>query len=499
MNPIFGTGARSPGTLVRLTTYLTGVRPREAATVLFACAYFFCVLAAYFVIRPIREEMGVAGGVENLQWLFTGTLAGMLLVHPLFSATVSRWPRRRFVTVAYRFFMANLVLFSLLLNAVSPEATVWVGRVFFVWTSVFNMFVVSVFWSFMTDIFREIQSRRLFGLVGIGGTLGAIAGASATAVLAPRVEAAHLLWLSVLLLEVAVVCVKAIDKRHRASRPHAHEAGPGSSASVREATRPRPSSQIIGGSPWDGIRRVLASRYLTGICIFIVLFTTGSTFLYNIQADIMYRTFPDPGQRTSVFAQLDLAVQVLTLLTQLFFTGRLLKRLGVGIVLAALPLFSVLGFAALAAAPVFAVFAAFQVLRRAGEYALSRPSREVLYTVLNRSDKYKAKNFIDTVVYRGGDQVGVWSFAAFRHLGGSTSLAALAMACLSVPWLATALWLGRQQKVRATRPSYDFLPGVSSSNMSEADTAIWKTMTTSSRHTRTPNRKNIDKTTADPE
>lgn len=458
MSPIFGTGARSPRALVRLTTRLTGVRPQEAATVLLACAYFFCVLAAYFVIRPIREEMGVAGGVENLPWLFTGTLAGMLLVHPLFSATVSRWPRRRFVTVAYRFFMANLVFFSLLLNVVSPEAAVWTGRVFFVWTSVFNMFVVSVFWSFMTDVFREIQSRRLFGLLGVGGTLGAIAGASATAVLAPRIEAAHLLWLSVLLLEVAVLCVKAIDKRDRASRPHVRETGPGSSASVRGATRSRSSSwpdrattdpQIIGGSPWDGIRRVLASRYLTGICVFMVLFTTGSTFLYNIQADIMFRTFPDPGQRTSVFAQLDLAVQVLTLLTQLFITGRLLKRLGVGIVLAALPLASVLGFAALAAVPVFAVFAAFQVLRRAGEYALSRPSREVLYTVLNRSDKYKAKNFIDTVVYRGGDQVGAWSFAAFRYLGGNTSLAAFAMACLSVPWLATALWLGRQQKTRA--------------------------------------------------
>lgn len=449
MSSSFPTGRRSTGALVRLTTRLTGVRPQEAVTVLFAGAYFFCVLAAYFVIRPIREEMGVAGGVENLRWLFTGTLAGMLLVHPLFSATVSRWPRRRFVTVAYRFFMANLVVFSLLLNVVSPEAAVWTGRVFFVWTSVFNMFVVSVFWSFMTDIFREVQSRRLFGLLGVGGTLGAIAGASATAVLAPRVEAAHLLWLSVLLLEAAVLCVKAIDKRDRASRPRVHETGAGSSASTRGAAYSRSPVQVIGGSPWDGIRRVLTSRYLTGICIFMVLFTTGSTFLYHIQAEIMSRTFSDPGQRTSVFAQLDLAVQVLTLFTQLFVTGRLLKRLGVGVVLAALPLASVLGFAALAAIPVFAVFAVFQVLRRAGEYALARPSREVLYTVLNRSDKYKAKNFIDTVVYRGGDQVGVWSYAAFGYLGGGTSLAALAMAFLSTPWLATALWLGRQQKARA--------------------------------------------------
>lgn len=456
MSPIFGTGARSTKALVRLT----GVRPQEAVAVFLACAYFFCVLAAWFVIRPIREEMGVAGGVENIPWLFTGTLAGMLLVHPLFSATVSRWPRRRFVTVAYRFFMANLVVFSVLLNAVSPEAAVWTGRVFFVWTSVFNMFVVSVFWSFMTDIFREVQSKRLFGLLGVGGTLGGIAGSAATAVLAPRVEAAHLLWLSVLLLEVAVVCVKGLDKRDGASRSRAGKVDPGASASSRKTTATRSPSwsesaaagtQIIGGTPWDGIRRVAASRYLTGICIFMVLFTTGSTFLYNIQAEIMSRTFPDPGQRTSVFAQLDLAVQVLTLLTQLFFTGRLLRWLGVGVVLAVLPTASVLGFAALATVPIFAVFAAFQVLRRAGEYALARPSREVLYTVLNRSDKYKAKNFIDTVVYRGGDQVGAWSYAAFGYIGGSTPLAALAMALLSVPWLATALWLGRQQKARATR------------------------------------------------
>lgn len=443
---------------------VTGARPEESRLVLLSALYFFFILSAYYVIRPIREEMAVAGGVENIPWLFTGTLTAMLLVHPIFAAVVSRWTRRRFVTLTYRFFMLNLLVYFVLLSVVTDgAASVWIGRTFFVWISVFNLFVVSVFWSFMTDIFRERQSRRLFGLIGVGGTVGGIVGSSITAFLVGFLSPATLLLFSVLLLEGAVVCLRALDSRcatlpGAGGGPAAEDEGPGvevdgDSGGGRDASRAEASEAVIGGSALEGIRRVLASPYLLGIGAFMLLFTIGSTFLYNIQADIVARTFATSAERTSIFARIDLSVNVLTLLTQLFLTGRILKWLGVRLALGILPVLSVLGFLALGAAPVFAVFVVFQVLRRAGNFALAVPTREVLYTVLPRRDKYKAKNFNDLFVYRAGDQIGVWSFAGLRALGLGSSALALTMVPLAGLWLVIALWLGRRQSELARRPA----------------------------------------------
>ena len=439
MNPPLEAAPRS------LVARLTGARPEETGIVLLSAAYFFCILSAYYVIRPIREEMGVAGGVENLPWLFTATLVAMLLVHPVFAAIVSRWPRKRFVTLTYRFFILNLFIYYLLLTGLSDDtALLWVGRSFFVWISVFNLFVVSVFWSFMTDIYRERQSRRLFGLIGVGGTLGGIVGSSITAFLVGELAPATLLWFSILLLECAVRCVKGLDRRvgrlRAGGRAAADETGAAAEA------EPETDDRVIGGTALEGIQRVLASPYLLGICAFMLLFTVGSTFLYNIQAEIMSRTFSDPAQRTSVFARIDLAVNTLTLFTQLFLTGRIMKRLGVGFTLALLPLLSMAGFLALGAAPVFAVFVVFQVLRRAGNFAVAVPTREVLYTVLPRRDKYKAKNFNDTFVYRAGDQAGAWSFAGLGALGLGTAALAWTMVPVAGVWLVVALWLGKRQR-----------------------------------------------------
>ncbi len=423
---------------------LTGARAEETGIVLLSAAYFFFILSAYYVMRPIREEMGVAGGVENIPWLFTATLAAMLVAHPIFASIVSRWPRKRFVSITYRFFILNLFVYYFVLSGVAEGSTaaVWVGRTFFVWISVFNLFVVSVFWSFMTDIYRERQSRRLFGLIGVGGTLGGIVGSSITAFLVGELSPAALLWFSIVLLECAVACVRGLDRRVSRMRS--------GSAEPAQASEPDP---VIGGSALDGIRRVVASPYLLGICAFMLLFTVGSTFLYNIQAEIMSRTFSDPAERTSVFARIDLAVNVLTLFTQLFLTGRIMRWLGVGVTLALLPLLSVAGFLALGAAPVFAVFVVFQVLRRAGNFAVAVPTREVLYTVLPRRDKYKAKNFNDTFVYRAGDQVGAWSFAGLGALGLGTAALAWFMVPLAGLWLVVALWLGRRQTVLAGKPA----------------------------------------------
>ena len=417
---------------------LTGARPEEASLVLLSACYFFFILSAYYVIRPIREEMAVAGGVENIAWLFTATLVAMLVAHPVFAAIVSRWPRRRFVTVTYRFFMLNLLVYFVLLNVV-PEgsASVWTGRTFFVWISVFNLFVVSVFWSFMTDIFRERQSRRVFGLIGVGGTLGGILGSSITALLVGILSPATLLLFSILLLEGGVVCLKVLDRRCRTA------------SSVADGAAGDGGEEVIGGSALEGIRRVLSSPYLMGIVAYMLLFTIGSTFLYNIQADIISRTFSDAAQRTVVFARIDLAVNVITLFTQLFLTGRILNWLGVRLALAILPLLSVLGFLVLGLVPAFAVFVVFQVLRRAGNFALAVPTREVLYTVLPRRDKYKAKNFNDLFVYRAGDQIGVWSFAGMRALGLGGGALAMTMVPLAGVWMLVALWLGTRQAILA--------------------------------------------------
>jgi AAA family ATP:ADP antiporter len=423
------------------------VREHETAALVASCAYFFCILSAYYVIRPVRDEMGVAGGVDNLVWLFTGTLLGMLLVHPLFTALVARLPRRRFVPLIYRFFMLNLAAFFLVFGAADTARAVWVGRVFFVWTSVFNLFVVSVFWSFMTDLYRPAQSERLFGLVAVGGTMGAILGSTITAALVPVLGPVNLLLVSALLLEIAARAARALDgQEERLARgTRLEDAG---AAGGQDAG-------LIGGGVLDGIRHVARSPYLLGIAALMLLFTIASTFLYFQQAAIVARVLEgDPQARTRLFAGIDLAVNVLTLATQIFLTGRVLRWLGVGVGLAVLPLMSLFGFGILGGAPVLAVLVVFQVLRRAGNFAVQRPAREVLYTVLSRTDKYKAKNFNDTFVYRVGDQLGAWSYTAMAGLGLGLSGLALTMVPLSAAWLLLALWLGgRYRRLRGLTPA----------------------------------------------
>jgi len=399
---------------------------------LWACLYFFLVMAAYFVIRPLRDEMGVTGGVRNLPWLFTGTLAGMLLVHPIFTALVSRLPRRRFIPLVYQFFATNLIGFWVLFQVLPESAGIWIGRGFFIWTSVFNLFVVSVFWSLMADRFRPAQGARLFGFVAVGGTLGGIAGSASTALLAGRIAPINLLLLSVVLLELAVL---ASVRLMRAAPEHTDE---------NEAERP------LGGGVLDGIRAVAVSPYLLGIVAYMLLYTITATFLYFQQAEIVTASFTDRALRTVFFARVDLAVNSLTVLTQIFLTGRIVRRLGIALSLAALPLVCVLGFALLGATPTLIVVAVFQVLRRTSNYAVARPCREMLYTVVPREVKYKAKNFIDTFVYRAGDQVGAWSYLLM-------GVPALGIGVVAVPlsavWLGIGLWLGRRQQSAASDPS----------------------------------------------
>jgi AAA family ATP:ADP antiporter len=423
------------GPLHAVLRRVVDVRAEEVGAVLMAFAYFFFVLSGWFMLRPIREAAGVAAGTSQLPWLFAGTLAAMLICNPLFSSLVVRYPVRRFIAITYHFFIANLLGFYVAMRIVSPaEGSVgdlWVGRAFFIWTSVFNLFVVSVFWCFMADYFRSEQAKRLFGFVAVGGTLGSIAGSGATAALASRIGTPNLLLASAVLLELAVLAVLRFPAKDLAR------------ADVAGAAEPQ--QLPIGGSIWAGVTHVVRSPYLLGISAFLVLLTMGSTVLYFEQADIVRRYFVDRASRTTVLAQVEFAVQTLTLATQVFLTGRIIRWVGLAAALAYLPLLSMVGFVALGLLPVFAAVAVFVVLRRAGNFALTNPAMEILFTVVPREDKYKAKSFIETFVYRGGDQAGAWSFAGLTALGlGLTSIAFVAVPMAGV-MLALALWLGRRQ------------------------------------------------------
>lgn len=442
-------GRDAGGRVAALLERVIDVRPDEVRALLLSCAYFFSILSAYYIIRPLRDEMGVAGGVRNLPWLFTGTLLAMLVANPPFAALVARLPRRKFVSITYRFFAVNLLIFFALLKLLPAGERIWIGRAFFIWTSVFNLFVVSIFWAFMADAFRSEQGRRLFGFIGVGGTLGAIVGAAITASLAERVGPVHLLLVSVVLLEVGVACVRGLSRtfedQEKEERGRKSEGGLEPSAAGGGRTPPR----AIGGGVFTGIAHVVRSPYLLGICGYMLLYTITATFLYFQQADIISRAFTNPGVRTAFFAKIDLAVNILTIATQVFLTGRIIRLLGVGLTLTLLPAVCILGFSTLGLLPALAVLVAFQVLRRAGNYAVARPTREVLYTVVSREDKYKAKSFIDTFVYRGGDQIGAWSYAAMGWLGLSLVGTAFVAAPLAAVWLLIGFWLGRRQEAMA--------------------------------------------------
>jgi len=434
------TEAAAPQPLVyRLLQRLVAVRAEEAQAVLWCWLYIFAVLSSYYIMRPIREQMGVAGGVNNLKWLFAGTLAGMILLNLPFAYLVKTLPRSRFIPLTYRFFAANILLFAVALALADPAQTIWIGRTFFIWISVYNLFVVSVFWQLNVDLFTPEQGKRLFGFVAAGATIGAMAGSAVTASLARLVSPTTLLIGAALLLEVAVFSVGRLARLSPALHRH-----PAADPAEKAAERP------LGGSVVGGISNVLRSPYLLVVSLFLLLFAITSTFLYVQQAVIAHDNFADRGAQTQFFGTIDFAVNTLTLVVSLFLTGRIIARLGIAATLAILPVVTMVGFGALVLAPTLAVFAVLQVTRRAGDYAITRPAREVLFTVLPREDRYKSKGFIDTVVYRAGDQMGVWAVSELNKLGAS--LAAFCAIGLAAVWLVSALWLGYRQRTLEAAP-----------------------------------------------
>jgi ATP:ADP antiporter, AAA family len=406
----------------------------ERAAALWSFGYFFALLAGYYVLRPLRDQMGIAGGVRNLPWLFTATFVALVVAQPLYGALVAKLPRARFIPLVYHFFVANLALFWLLLTL--GVAPVIVARVFFVWVSVFSLFAVAVFWSFMADLFTAEQGKRLFGFIGAGGTAGGLLGPVITIQLAKPLGSVNLLIAAALLLEVAVFCVWQLE---RAATVHAATDGELHAAPQR-----------IGGSAFAAFLDFIRSPYLLGVGLWVSLLSFCATIIYFEQANIISAAIHDRDAQTRIFAGIDLAVNLLSLATQLFITGRLLERFGTGIAAAALPAVYVVGFAALFLVPTFAVVVTLQVVQRWMNFAIANPARQVFFTVIGREEKYKAKNLIDVVVYRGSDALYGWVFDGLQALGLKLGAIALVALPAAAGWLVLSLVLGRVQEHRAT-------------------------------------------------
>jgi ATP:ADP antiporter, AAA family len=429
--------------LRRALAWAMPATPPERAAALWSFAYFFMLLAAYYVLRPLRDQMGIAGDVRKLPWLFTATFVTLIVAQPLYGALVAKLPRARFIPIVYHFFVANLVLFWLLLTL--DVAPVIVARVFFVWVSVFSLFAVAVFWSFMADLFTAEQGKRLFGFIGAGGTAGGLLGPVITIWLSAPLGAINLLIVAAVLLEIAVFCVYRLE---RAATLQARAGG------GVQAERAR-----IGGNAFAALPALIRSPYLLGVGFWVSLLSFCATIVYLELANIVAAFVHDRNTQTQLFAGIDLAVGLLSLVTQILATAQVLKRFGTGIAAGALPAVYVVGFAALWLSPTLVAVVALQIVQRWMNFAIANPARQVFFTVLERGEKYKAKNLIDVVVYRGSDALYSWVFDTLQAIGlklGGVALVALPVAAI---WFILSMTLGRVQEYRAALVDRDAVEG----------------------------------------
>jgi len=411
---------------------------------LWAAGYGFLIMVSYYILRAVRDEISSADR-GNLQILWTVVFVVMLVAVPLYSWVASRFSRAVFVPLANRFFIACLIGFWAALVFLPESARPWIDRTFYVWSSMFALFVVTVFWGLVADCFDNDQGKRLFGFIAVGSSLGGIVGSALTASLAQAVPVFSLLLISCVPLEAASWCAVVLSRR----------LGTGLVGDGGTARQP------LAGSAFSGMKAVFQSRYLMGIATFLALMTFASTILYFQQANLLGEAISDRGERTAFLAKMDLAVNLLTVVFQVYLTARIIKWLGVGLTLAAVPAAVVAGFVVLGLYPTLTMLVVVQVLYRAGRYGMARPARETLFTVLSREEKYKSKAFLDAAVYRGGDLVSGWIYAGLAAVGMSIGAIALAAAPLAVVWTAVGFGLGKRGEALADQqraskaPSFD--------------------------------------------
>lgn len=413
------------------------VRRDELRPVLVAGLFFFCVLTALMVLRPAREALGMQRGIEAIRWLFVGTVIVTLLVNPMFGLLVSRFRRLAFISATYLFFVVGLLCFHGLLVLAPAAVGERTGQVFYVWFSVFNLFATMLFWALVVDRFSLEQSKRLFGIIALGGTLGAIFGPWLASMLARPFGTPALLLVAAGFVLLALAAAWWLSRL-----PMAPDAG--GAAGERS-----PDAQaVIGGSAWEGFRAVARSRYLLSICAYVLILAVMATFIYFTRLQMVAALGADLDMRTTVFARIDMFTQVATLALQAVVAGHLMKRLGTSVALALLPATAALGFLGLAIVGSIAALVAFEATFRAVQRGIMRPARETLFTVVTRAERYKAKAFIDTLVYRTGDVVGAQTEGLLARLTiGLAALASFAVP-LALAWMALGLWLGHAQRAR---------------------------------------------------
>lgn len=393
----------------------------ESSPMRWAFAYFFFLLTAYYLLRPVRDALG---STQNLQLLFTGTFVSMLLLQPLYGALVSRYPRRVFLPLVYALFIACLVFFHWAFG--QPFA--WRSGAFFIWVAVFNLFAVSVFWSFMADVFSHADAKRFYGYIGAGGTLGGFLGPILSRNLVGYIGVANLLLVSASMLMMCIVCIQRL-------RPWAH--------AREKAEAGYPPGTAMGGNVLAGLRLIGEQPLLRALAVLMFFGVGVGTLLYNEQAAIARTHFADAVSRTAYYAGIDLAVNAITLLVQVVLTRALLQRFGVASVLMIPAVAVLLGFSVLTASPLPMLVAVVQVITRAGEFSLLKPARETLYSRVSREARYKAKAAIDTVVYRGGDLAFVWLHKLLVGFGPTAVFGVGVMVAGGL--CASAWWVGREQ------------------------------------------------------
>lgn len=414
---------------------LLGVRPEEYVPVAWSFAYFFCVLSSYYFLRPIRETMAVGSGANTVPNLFTATFVLMMIAVPIFGWFASRYPRRVMLPWVYAFFISNVLVFWYLFAMFDEGTTdqIWLGRAFFVWLSVFNLFVVSVFWSFMADIYTREQGRRLFGLITAGGSIGAMIGGLIAKEFTIKIGFENLFPIVAGLLCAAIFCIFRL--RVWARRKQVDH------TSTDDVEKP------LGGNPFNGVAHVFASKYFLGIVASSILASLLGTALYMFAAQLVEESIDGTNARVEFFSSINFWTNFFAFLGQLLLVRIVVVRFGVGRALALLPIVSIVGFVILASDPVLGVVAILTIVRRALGFSFSKPTSDMLYSVVSPEDKYKTKNFIDTAVYRFGDIVG--SRTIELMLWSGISWVSIIMLPFAAIWTFISLWLGRDYKRQA--------------------------------------------------
>ncbi len=424
------TNQASPSGFARLFRSAAVIEPYEVRAVILSMLFFFFLFGSYSIVKPVRDAMGTVYGMSHIQELFTGTFIASFIFAPIYSGLASRIKLSTFLPWVYGAVAISILVFYGLFVTAHEDQDRSVAAAFYIWVSTFNILIISVFWTFMADIFSRTQAKRLFGFVAAGGTIGGIVGPAIATFLVKSVGNNNLMLISAAGFIATVVLVRMLSAEKRRM------------AAAGVESQHTTLDRKLAGNPFDGFKLLFRSPYLVLLAVFLLLMTWISTIVYIQLGDLISKAFESREARTQAYASIDLLVNSLAVFIQLFGTGRIISRFGVTTGLLINPVIMVVAFLAVVFSPVLLVLGGIQVLRRVAEYAVAKPTREMLFTVVDQESKYKAKNVIDTVVYRFGDVSSAWVSSFILPFG----VAGLAIfgAVVSVIWFPIAYALGKR-------------------------------------------------------